>query len=244
MYRTLDRIRQWIRYPQTTRQQQQLLGLTTHYPDLEFTARRMAAEETVSYIMQHMRQTPNYATDWDLHEAIPSMLPLWRPGQLHLEFGVATGRTINHFARRLPREQIHGFDSFVGLPESWHYLMPRGCFHQTRAPRVRSNVTLHTGLFDDTLPRFLNARTSLQEHIAFMHIDCDLYSSTRTVLELTRSQLRPGTVILFDEYFNYPGWHLDEFRAWQEFVAQSGIRYEYIARVNSHQQCAVRILTI
>jgi hypothetical protein len=52
----------------------------------------------------------------------------------------------------------------------------------------------------------------------------------------------PGTVIIFDEYMNYPGWQLDEFRAWQEFVAQHKIRYEYIGRVSRHQKVAIRVL--
>jgi hypothetical protein len=51
-----------------------------------------------------------------------------------------------------------------------------------------------------------------------------------------------GTVIVFDEYINYPGWQLDEFRAWQEYVKKHNIRYEYIGRVSRHQKVAVRVL--
>lgn len=238
LHQTLDRIQQWLRLPQPTRAQRNLFGQTTPYPDLEQTARRMAAESTVTYMLEHMRQVPNFATDYDLHQAVPTMLDPQLVGQLHLEFGVASGRTINHFARILPKETLHGFDSFTGLPESWHYLMPRGCFYRNSPPKTRSNVKLHEGLFHNTLPEFLKTHT---QSIAFMHIDCDLYTSTRTVLDLVRPQLAKGTVILFDEYFNYPGWEQDEFRAWQEFTQEHGIEYEYIARVNSHQQCAVRI---
>ena len=52
----------------------------------------------------------------------------------------------------------------------------------------------------------------------------------------------PGTVIVFDEYINYPGWQLDEFKAWKEFVAKHNIEYQYIGYVSKHQKVAVRIL--
>ena len=41
---------------------------------------------------------------------------------------------------------------------------------------------------------------------------------------------------------NYPGWQLDEFRAWQEHVKAFGVRYEYIGHVSRHQKVAVRVL--
>ena len=61
-----------------------------------------------------------------------------------------------------------------------------------------------------------------------MHIDCDLYSSTREVLEAAALQVREGTVIVLDDYFNFPGWRNHEFKALQELVARTGMEYEYI----------------
>ena len=46
-------------------------------------------------------------------------------------------------------------------------------------------------------------------------------------------------MIVFDEYFNYPNWERGEFKAWGEFVAGSGIGYEYLAY--ARQQVALRI---
>ena len=51
----------------------------------------------------------------------------------------------------------------------------------------------------------------------------------------------PGTVIVFDEYFNYSGWEEGEFRAFQEFVAARKLSYEYLTYNREHQQVAVRI---
>ena len=106
--------------------------------------------------------------------------------------------------------------------------------------QVRDNVELYVGWFDQTLPGWKAKYTN--SPLQFLHVDCDLYSSTVTILETLRDNIVPGTVIAFDEYINYPGWELDEFRAWQEFVAKYNVRYEYIGRVSRHQKVAVRVL--
>jgi len=38
----------------------------------------------------------------------------------------------------------------------------------------------------------------------------------------------PGTIILFDEYFNYPNWERHEFKAFQEFVTDRAASYPYL----------------
>jgi hypothetical protein len=101
---------------------------------------------------------------------------------------------------------------------------------------VPRTVVLHKGWFSDTIPAWHVQHTG---PIAFIHIDCDLYSSTVDILTGLADRLQAGTVILFDEYFNYPGWRQHEFQAWQEFVASRGITYEYVAY--ARQQVMVRI---
>jgi predicted O-methyltransferase YrrM len=103
---------------------------------------------------------------------------------------------------------------------------------------VRENCELVVGWFDDTLPKFVRDNS---QAVAFLHIDCDLYSSTQTVLRLLRDRIRPGTIIVFDEYLNFPGWQQDEHRAWTEFARHAGIRFDYIGFVSRHQQVAVRV---
>lgn len=209
--------------------------------DTDFTAVRLASEESARYVIEHMRAVPNFDTDYDLHEWIcRTQLDrgLLAHGQI-LEFGVATGRTLNQFARWLPHKTVYGFDGFDGLPEDWTSRMRKGFFARDNLPRVRSNCHLVVGWFNQTLPGFVEKHS---DPVALLHVDCDLYSSTVTVLDELRDQIVPGTVIIFDEYINYPGWQLDEFRAWQEFVKARGIRYEYIGRVSRHQKVAVRVL--
>jgi hypothetical protein len=159
----------------------------------------------------------------------------------YLEFGVFTGGTIRYIARRIGQRAIHGFDSFEGLPEAWSgfNLGGKAFDRKGQMPRVPDNVTLHRGYFDASLPKWLDEHSG---PIAFMHLDCDIYSSTKTVFELTAPRLVPGTVILFDEYFNFPNWEQHEFKAFQEFVAERNVKYTYLAF--ARQQAAVRIDSI
>jgi hypothetical protein len=242
-YRIRDRLEEWWRYPQPTLSQKQLLGQYTDVIDTEFTAIRLASEESARYVLEHMRAVPNFDTDYDLHKWVTTTQldqKLLNNGWV-LEFGVATGRTLNQFARWLPNKWVFGFDGFEGLPEDWTSRMRRGFFARDTLPRVRSNCQLVVGWFDQTLPSFKQNKIK-QSPIALLHVDCDLYSSTVTILNNLKDNIVPGTVIVFDEYINYPGWQLDEFRAWQEHCRMYGVKYEYIGRVSRHQKVAIRVI--
>lgn len=110
-------------------------------------------------------------------------------------------------------------------------------------PRVRDNVILHKGWFSEFLPTWIN---KYRGPILFLHIDADLYSSTKTVLDLLADRMTPGTIIQFDEYFNFPNWkHNGEFRAFQEFVEKYKVEYDYIGYTKGDgMQVAVKIKAI
>ena len=76
----------------------------------------------------------------------------------------------------------------------------------------------------------------------FIYIDCDLYSSTKTVFENIRQLIKEGTIIAFVEYFNYPGWQMDEYKAFQEYVKENYLEYEYLAYTDRESQVCVKIL--
>jgi hypothetical protein len=59
------------------------------------------------------------------------------------------------------------------------------------------------------------------------------------VLSLLRERIVAGTVIVFDEYFNHPGWQTGEFRAWTEFVEATGFTFEYRAYTYDNEQVVV-----
>jgi len=199
--------------------------------DLLDVAYFSAAVESARFYEDFMLTAAAFETDLMLLTHAMSIAPT---DGLILEFGVASGRTIRHIGALTDRS-IHGFDSFKGLPESWRTGFATGAFAQA-LPAVPTHVVLHPGWFTDTLPHF--ARQT-DESIALLHVDCDLYSSTAFVLATLADRLRPGSVIVFDEYFNYPGWKQHEYKAFQEHVARTGLRFRYDSFVPGHQQVCI-----
>jgi Macrocin-O-methyltransferase (TylF) len=214
----------------------QLLDTGRLHPLRERSIR--ALKSSVDYLEQNMQDALGFDTQKDLLAFSLAQAPA---SGHYLEFGVYTGGTIRFIASRKHGQTIHGFDSFEGTPEQWSgFTLDRGSFARDgRLPDVPANVSLHKGWFKDTLPAW---RESHPGAIAFAHVDCNIFSSTVDVLEGIRERLQPGTVIVFDEYFNYPGWELHEFKAWQEFVKVHCIQYTYIGY--ARQQAAVKITEI
>ncbi len=202
--------------------------------DVQEIANLMAALESARYYTKYMLKCKTFQSTTDLLSYALSRVTL---SGIFCEFGVASGHTINHIARGLKDRQIHGFDGFAGLPENWRGGFPTGAFAQA-IPVVEANVKLHVGLFSETLPKFA---ASLQEDVAFLHVDCDIYSSTKDIFVNLGNRIKSGTVIVFDEYMNYPGWKHHEWKAFREFISSSKLKYQYIGLVPSHQQVAVII---
>jgi hypothetical protein len=157
-----------------------------------------------------------------------------------LEFGVFEGRTLR-FISRNTNQTVHGFDSFKGLPENWRTGFRKGHFAIQEIPSFPKNVILHIGLFSDSIPEFINDHGGDNLNVRFLHIDCDVYSSTKDVLNGLSTMLKPGTVIVFDEYFNYPGWENGEWLAFQEFCREQGRTYRYLAYNRVHEQVSIVI---
>jgi hypothetical protein len=193
--------------------------------DLNFELQAMARREAALYVREHMAAAIMYADWWDLLEAAADEAP--HEG-LFLEFGVEKGGSANFIAKRMKADRsLHAFDSFEGLPEGWQGTLEiRGSFGRDgTVPKLAPNITVHKGWFTETLPEF--CRRNQNAGIALMHVDCDLYSSTATVLAHAGDLLQPGSIVIFDEYFNYHGWQNHEFKAWQEFIAARQVKYAY-----------------
>ncbi|MEW5827329.1 MAG: class I SAM-dependent methyltransferase [Chloroflexota bacterium] len=204
--------------------------------NIERWRQRKALEETGEFVEQVMPRVQSFAGRYALMKYCCAKV---RPNQqagMVCEFGVAAGKSINYIAQSLPDARIFGFDSFEGLPEDWRDGAPKGTFRTAQLPKVAANVSLIQGWFNETLPCFLDEHP---EPVIFLHVDCDLYSSTRTVFTALEKRLCPGTVILFDEFFNYPGWKDGEIRAFTEFVEHTGLQYEYLGYNRYGTQAAV-----
>jgi len=194
-----------------------------------------ALNESVDYIVTKMPNAVAFETRKDL---IDFALEQAAISGCYLEFGVGSGGTIQYMAKKKPMLIFQGFDSFEGLPESWAgstFAKEAFSLHG-KLPKVPKNVILHKGMFNQVLPKWCAEN---QDNIAFMHIDCDIYSSTVDILTHCADRIQPGTIILFDEYFNHLRWKLHEFKAWQEFVSKYDVVYEYIGF--AELQVAIRV---
>jgi len=150
-----------------------------------------------------------------------------KSGGLYMEFGVYCGHSLRKLRQVMPGDaRLYGFDSFDGLPEPWT-VYPKGTF-ATGFRVTLPNTELVVGTFEATLPAFV------AEHpgpVSLMHIDCDLYASTKTVLEIFRDRLVAGSVILFDELVGYAGYEQHEYRALRE----ADLKFEVLGRWNAYR---------
>lgn len=207
-------------------------------------------DDSAEYIVRNMPRAQVVVSRHDLYEYIK---PHVKEGNI-IEMGVAEGASINYFANLFQDRNIYGFDSFEGFPDDG--ILPKASeseaiqttikFHvgkvglEGKVPVVEDNVEIHKGWFTQTLPLFT---ASLTDKIALLHIDCDIYSSTIYSLESLKKYLQPSTIIIFDEYLGYRGWPKHEYGAFQDFVKQHGIKYEYLVYTYAGQ-VAVRLIEV
>lgn len=140
----------------------------------------------------------------------------------YAEFGCASATTfgLSYAAMNFARSPRHlwAFDSFQGLPSpngdrddhpEWTLgnmafslrAFDKACKEQGI---TRVSYTTVPGYYDDTIAPGATGYTGpLPSDIALAYVDCDLYSSTVTVLEFLRCRLKHGMVIALDDYFCY-----------------------------------------
>jgi hypothetical protein len=205
--------------------------------DIDFASQSRAARESAEFVDQHMKMAKSYPDKFSLLQAAVRQVEI---AGLYCEFGVYRGETIN-FIASLVSGEVHGFDSFEGLPEDWRRGHEKGTFALESLPRVKPNIRLHKGWFQDTIPAF---REQHPGTLAFLHVDADLYSSTRTIFELLGDGIVAGTVIAFDEFFNYPGWCEGESKAFMEFCRERSAEVRYLGFARRDEQVAAKIVRI
>lgn len=207
--------------------------------DISFSLQRNAVYKTAKYVEKNMNKTKSFQDKKEvMYYAIEEAL---KENGIILEFGVFQGESINFIASVVSKnKRIYGFDSFEGLPSNWRTNFEKGTFKIQSLPDVSENVELVKGLFNETLPEFIENHK--HDKILLIHIDCDLYESTKVVFDILSKKISKGMIIVFDEYFNYPGWEEGEHKAFMEFINANHIEYEYIAYNSLHEQVVVRIL--
>jgi len=204
--------------------------------------RRTAVEIMESLPVQHIPALyvpeKKYAS-YALMSVYSAIAHIELPGD-YAEFGVYKGRTarfLSTFVWRSSGRTLHLFDSFEGLPTDWFGRWKKGHFDlKGEIPEFDPRITrLYKGWFKDTVPAFAE---SLARPLAFIHMDADLYQSTRDALDPLTEKIVPGTVILFDEY--YMKGNDDEHRALLDWAEQYDRGFEYLWRTR-HCQVAVKV---
>jgi len=158
----------------------------------------------------------------------------------YLEFGVYEGASIGQW-RALNQNagsRFFGFDSFEGLPEDWHSGKRKGAFSTGGKPPeiADSRVRFVAGWFQNSLRGFM-ASYRPQSQIV-IHIDCDLYSSTLYCLTTLDPLIAPGTLIVFDDFFD----SLHVYRALTDYCSAYVRQYKILARTHHLGQVAITML--
>ena len=177
------------------------------------------------------RQQPHhyFATREDLYayvaETVIGNIPI-----TFLEFGVYEGASLLAWTRlnNAAESEFIGFDSFEGLPEAWvnvsQTFAPGSFSTGSQPPAVPDQrVRFVKGWFQETLPSFLTQFATDKQIV--VHCDADLYASTLFVLCQLDAILRPGAIVIFDDFSSM----LHDFRAWEDYTHSFGRQYEVLA---------------
>ncbi|MGZ8517631.1 MAG: TylF/MycF/NovP-related O-methyltransferase [Chitinophagaceae bacterium] len=157
----------------------------------------------------------------------------------YLEFGVAGGSSFKWWVENNthPLSKFHGFDTFEGLPEDWGPFKAGDMSTGSKPPDIKdSRVKFYKGLFQQTLPGFIQQYSSANRKV--IHMDADLYTSTLYSLTSLAPLLKKGDIILFDEYL-VPS---HEFLAFDNFIKSYYINTEFIGAANNYLFTAFKIV--
>lgn len=159
----------------------------------------------------------------------------------YLEFGVYRGSTFANYYHSFKRSNLSigmfAFDGFQGLPQPegvdatpGHAQFGEGEFGCSQEEFIeglaargvpRGAYTITPGLFQESLTPNLHRNLDLVK-AAIVYIDCDLYESTKPVLEFVQPILQDGTLLIFDDYFCFKGNpDFGERRAFREFLERN-----------------------
>ena len=142
---------------------------------------------------------------------------------LYLEFGVWKGDSIKYFANKFssPNSEFYGFDTFSGMPDEWRH-MDKGHYSTSGdTPKTDDKrIKFVSGLFQDTLPDFLNKLSSeSKKKLILIHFDAVLYSSTLFTLFKLEEYMK-------NYYFVFDQLGTDECRAFNNFNESKLKKYD------------------
>lgn len=161
------------------------------------------------------------------------------PGHI-AEFGSWRGANLLFLAKLLRiydsqgSKQVHCFDSFEGLStftsedgaavdEKGEYAGSlRELTDMIDLYEFQDDITIHKGLIQDTLPRFIDENPGVM--MSFVYCDTDLFEPTKLILENMHDRLVAGGIFVLDQWSHerWPG----ESLAVQEFLSDAKHQYK------------------
>ena len=137
----------------------------------------------------------------------------------YFEFGIFKGYTFayaNNYGKKIKLKNMRyfGFDSFKGLPEVVGLDVTRdmpfykGQYYAPKAKVVKdlentgidwSKAHLVDGFFCDTLSDESREKFNMG-NVSVALIDCDLYSSTKEVLDFIKDMIIDNSILIFDDW--------------------------------------------
>ncbi|GBF81255.1 TylF/MycF/NovP-related O-methyltransferase [Aphanothece sacrum] len=152
----------------------------------------------------------------------------------YLEFGCHGGMTFGMAYKEIERRKLPvrmwAFDSFEGLPPcqgaedqhpKWVENSMKTSLEEFNLLCSRNGIPSNkyetvVGYYEDSLNE--TSEIKLPNNICLAYIDCDLYSSTKTILEFLKPRLKHGMIIAFDDYYWWSSENISgERRAMLEF---------------------------
>jgi hypothetical protein len=186
-----------------------------------------------------------FQKDWNYERRLTLYTEISKAEQLnsqtldYFEFGVCGGHSFKWWLAHNtnPASGFHGFDTFEGLPEDFGPFAKGTMAVALESLDIQdSRAHFYKGLFQDTLNPFLSGYQPGRKKL--IHMDADIFSATLFSLSQLYRFLRPGDIIMFDE-FAVPK---HEFMAFKIFMDSFYIRYEVIAAANNYLFLAIKIL--
>jgi O-methyltransferase len=180
----------------------------------------------------------NYKERFKLHEFVMKSENLKTTQIDYLEFGVAEGISFDWWLKenQNSKSRFFGFDTFEGLPQNWG-IFKKGEMAPNELRFQDDRYKFIKGLFQLSLPRFLNTTKFNSTVKKVVHLDADLFSSTLFVLASIYPTLKPDDILIFDE-FCVPN---HEYFAFRIFEESFNVKLEPIAAFNNYLQVAFKI---
>lgn len=142
------------------------------------------------------------------------------------QFGVYKGESAKWLLTDKCQE-LYLYDSFEGLPENWNRRFKKGHFKCEMPFFDDPRVKIVKGFFEETVDRFNKIQFGI------INIDCDLYSSTMTVLN--NIEIFNGQILVFDEMYRIQSSQENEMKAFLDWSKYKNIDYNVLGKTGYSQ---------